>query len=119
MASRKSCMCSCSKSDTALLLKGIQHGVLKLAVNEEGSSRVTGCVYCYGSHKDTPLIVAVRHGYIEIVRTLCEEYGAPLEVANSDGKRPLHEVAQNKHVECAEYLLKQGAQVDSLKMADW
>ncbi|KAI1289878.1 Ankyrin repeat domain-containing protein 16 [Halotydeus destructor] len=42
-----------------------------------------------------------------------------LEVANLDGKRPLHFAAQSGQVDTAQLLLDSGAQVDSLKRADW
>ena len=41
------------------------------------------------------------------------------EVANHDGKRPLHEAAQYGHVDCASYLIGAGVDVDALKRATW
>ena len=46
-------------------------------------------------------------------------YGCILEDSNCDGKQPLHEAAQNRHVNCVQYLIEQGAEIDSLKRADW
>ena len=45
--------------------------------------------------------------------------GADLEQANLDAKRPLHEAAQNSHLNCVEYLIEKEVAVDSLKRADW
>ena len=42
-----------------------------------------------------------------------------LEVANHDGKRPIHEAAQYGHVKCAAYLIEKGVDVDALKRATW
>ena len=56
---------------------------------------------------------------MELLRSLHETHGVPLEHMNSDGKTALHEAAQNSQTECIEYLLEQGAKVDALKRADW
>ena len=108
--------CTCEKRDTSRFLKLIQQGVLEECVNDHSTF---GCVHCTGKHKDTPLILAVRHGHLHVVKKLCVDFGAPLETPNSDGKRPLHEAAQSGHVECAKFLLLQRAEVDPLKRADW
>ena len=42
-----------------------------------------------------------------------------LEVANHDGKRPIHEAAQSGHVACVSYLIRAGVDVDALKRATW
>ena len=117
----KSSVCSCKKADTITLLRWIQQGALPEGIEESriDVSPLTGCVYCIGSHGDGPLLVAARCGHLDVVKTLCERYGCPLEVSNDDGKRPLHEAAQNGHTECARYLLYRGAHVDALKKADW
>lgn len=65
------------------------------------------------------MLLAARHGHAGLLETLHEQYGLQLEVSNFDGKRPLHEAAQNEHVKCAQYLIEQGAEIDSLKRADW
>ena len=74
---------------------------------------------CVNKHGDTPLLVAARHGHLDLLRRLLEDYKVPLEHTNTDGKTALHEVAQNGHVECADYLVQSGARVDCLKRADW
>jgi L-histidine N-alpha-methyltransferase len=70
-------------------------------------------------HGDTPLLTASRRGQLEVLRTLLAEHGVPLEHTNTDGKTALHEAAQEGHVDCVRLLLGSGAQVDSLKKADW
>lgn len=113
--------CSCKKADSNALLKKIQQGILPEGVerSRDDVAIPPGCVYCTGSHGDVPLLVAARYGHLDVIRTLCEVYDSPLEMANDDGKRPLHEAAQNGHAECARYLLSRGASVDALKKADW
>ena len=82
-------------------------------------SATNGLAMCANKHGDTPLLTAARSGELELVRTLLAEHGVPLEHTNSDGKTALHEAAQGGHVECVRLLLCSGANVDSLKKADW
>jgi len=65
------------------------------------------------------MLLAARHDHVDLLEILYERHGCQLEVSNCDGKRPLHEAAQNGHVKCAQYLIEQGAEIDSLKRADW
>ena len=78
--------------------------------------------WCRISNKksgDNALILAVRNGHLDLLKYLSEHCGFDLEYANLDGKRPLHEAAQNGHLSCVHYLIKKRAHVDSLKRADW
>ena len=70
-------------------------------------------------HGDTALLVAARHGHTAILRQLVETFGVPVQHTNVDGKTALHEAAQNSQVAAVNYLIKAGAKVDSLKIADW
>ena len=70
-------------------------------------------------HGDTPFLVAARHGHVSLLEVLHKEHNVPLEQRNSDRKTALHEAAQNGQRDCIHYLLKEGAMVDSLKIADW
>lgn len=45
--------------------------------------------------------------------------GSYIEHSNKTGKRALHEAAQNNQVEVTQLLLKNGANVNSLKQGDW
>ena len=74
--------------------------------------------YCHESSGDTPLILAARYQRYEILKELVNS-GAGIEHFNFDGKRSLHEAAYNGCALCVRFLLNQGAQVDSLKRADW
>ena len=102
--------CSCDPHCSTTFLKHIRSGHITSDV---------GCVHCTNKNGDGPMLLAARHGHLKVLRTLHEQHGLYLECSNSDRKRPLHEAAQNGHVECARYLIEQGAEVDSLKRADW
>ena len=56
---------------------------------------------------ETPLIVAARHGHIEIVKLLIEA-GADLET-NDDGYTPLDFALMYEHTETVEILKQHGA----------
>ena len=68
---------------------------------------------------DSVVTYATRHGHLPIVEWLHKEHGSDLEIANLDGKRPLHEAAQYGEMACLVYLLDQHVQIDCLKRADW
>ncbi|TRY54641.1 hypothetical protein DNTS_001621 [Danionella cerebrum] len=102
------------------LFKAIQHGELCTVVQqlkEVGNERVIHIHF--GKSGDTVLHYAARYGYLDIIRFLIEEMGMDVEVYNNDYKRALHEASSMGHHDCVRYLLAKGAQVDSLKKADW
>ncbi len=103
-------------------LKDIQHGNLpdmdKL-VYKCGLKSSKDLLMCSNRHGDTPLLLAARHGHTEMLRTIHEEYGVSLDHCNKDGKRALHEAAQNGQTECVRYLIETGSTLDYLKKADW
>ena len=74
---------------------------------------------CRNKAGDTPMLLAARHGHVEVLRYLDENISLSLEQANLDHKRSLHEAAGAGRLQCVQYLLKRGVQVDSLKRADW
>ncbi|XP_066998472.2 ankyrin repeat domain-containing protein 16 [Anabrus simplex] len=70
----------------------------------------------------TPLHACARAGHFEIMRLLCEEWNTPkfsLEVSDIHGRTCLHEAAQACFPTMVEYLIRQGAKIDSLKKGDW
>ncbi|XP_014866184.1 PREDICTED: ankyrin repeat domain-containing protein 16 [Poecilia mexicana] len=73
----------------------------------------------FGRSGDTLLHYAARHGHLDVMEFLIKQLGADVEVFNNDYKRPLHEAASMGHEECVGFLLQEGANVDSLKRADW
>ncbi|MED6258106.1 hypothetical protein ATANTOWER_003014 [Ataeniobius toweri] len=73
----------------------------------------------FGRSGDTLLHYAARHGHLDVMEFLIKQLGADVEVYNNDYKRPLHEAASMGHEVCVSYLLQEGANVDSLKKADW
>ncbi|KAJ3109172.1 hypothetical protein HDU97_008571 [Phlyctochytrium planicorne] len=62
----------------------------------------------------TPLLVAARHGYLEIVKTLVE-HGAKVDDAHDYGFTPLFAACLYGHVAVVKYLLEQGADVNLTK----
>ncbi|KAK0161862.1 hypothetical protein PV327_008267 [Microctonus hyperodae] len=71
---------------------------------------------------DTALHISAREGYLDIVKYLCTNWEKPLlkvNVVNKDMKSPLHEAAQFSRYYIVDFLIQQGAIVDSLKRADW
>lgn len=75
------------------------------------------------SHKktgDTILHLACRFGRRDLVEGLMNsEGGVDLQISNYEGKKPLHEAAQFGQLECVNFLLQNGVQVDCIKRADW
>ena len=102
--------CTCNPQSSITFLRQIQRGRI---------SNEAGCLQCVNKHGDDAMLLAARHGYAHLLKILHEQYGLQLEISNCDRKRPLHEAAQNGHVKCAQYLIEQGAEIDSLKRADW
>ncbi|XP_025157073.1 ankyrin repeat domain-containing protein 50, partial [Harpegnathos saltator] len=66
-------------------------------------------------HGQTPLNLAARHGYADVVRVLLVA-GAKVDHADCDGWTALRAAAWGGHTQVVEQLLKQGAMVDC---ADW
>ena len=67
---------------------------------------------------DTPIIVASRHGHLELIKFLIHQ-GVDIEQRNKDLKRPLHEAAAGCHLDCVKLFILQNAEIDCLKRADW
>lgn len=106
-------------------LKEIQQGslldvtTLSEKYNLHPSLELLDFLLCTNRHGDTPVLIAARHGHVDILRTLHEDYNIPLSHCNNDGKEALHEAAQNGQVDCIHYLVQAGSDVDRLKKADW
>lgn len=101
------------------LQREVKDGVLPMGLLESGPSSTYEMVMATNRHGDTSFHVAARHGHLELVKRLHEEYGVPLHHVNADGKSALHEAAQNGHEECVSYMISAGGSVDCLKRADW
>lgn len=76
-------------------------------------------VTCSNRHGDTPFLVAARHGQVELLKKLHDEFGIPIHHSNDDGKNALHEAAQHGQVDSAHFLIGAGLPVDCIKRADW
>ena len=70
---------------------------------------------------DSLLHIIARLGKTNFLQLLVDKFGGRLnlEVANKEGKRPLHEASQFGRHEVVRILLDKGAEVDPLKRADW
>ena len=77
---------------------------------------ILNCVHSKSG--DTPIIVASRHGQVELTKFLIQQ-GVDIEQCNKDLKRPLHEAAAGGHLDCVKVLISQNAEIDCLKRADW
>ena len=77
---------------------------------------ILNCVHLKSG--DTPIIVASRHGHIDLLKFLIS-CGVDIEQRNKDLKRALHEAAAGSHLECTRLLISNNAEVDCLKRADW
>nr|WPK86607.1 NLRC3-like protein 97 [Sebastes schlegelii] len=73
----------------------------------------------FGRSGDTLLHYAARRGHLDMLQYLIKQVCMDVELHNNDYKRPLHEAASMSHQACVSYLLQEGANVDSLKKADW
>ena len=70
---------------------------------------------------DSLLHIIARLGRTAFLQLLIENFGDDLnlEIANKEGKRPLHEASQFGRYEIVRILLSEGVEVDSIKRADW
>ena len=68
---------------------------------------------------DTLLHICCRCGSQSVLSYIIDELGANVEVSNNDGKRPLHDAAQNSEEGCLSILLYHGAETNVLKRSDW
>lgn len=100
------------------IFKAAQQGNINL-FKDLGKKELSSWLHkTYPKSGDTVLHYACRFGHLELVKVLLDN-GTDLESSNFDGKRALHEAAQYDRLGCVQYLLSYGAQMDSLKRADW
>ena len=104
------------------LLEALNNGNNEEAIqrfNDMGGSFDPNVVpYRFG---DSLLHIVARLGKTNFLQLLVDKFGGllNLEVANKEGKRPLHEASQFGRHEVVRILLDKGAEVDPLKRADW
>ena len=116
------------KSLAELLLRHVQQGDLnqlkcfihkEFPCSENGQVNLEWTSVYHSKSGDTVQIVASRYGHLHILKWLQEDVNTDLCQSNFGGKHPLHEAAQNSHLDCVRYLLDHGANVDCIKQADW
>ena len=61
--------------------------------------------------KNTPLYLACKNGYLEIVKILIEN-NACLEMTCDDDSTPLHIACENNHLEIVKFLITEGVDVN-------
>ena len=107
-------------SDYPLPLRQVQRNKLddfvKLVDSCSKRNTVLNCVHSKSG--DTALIVAARHGHLDVMKFLIQS-GVDIEQRNKDLKRALHEAASGSHLECVKLLISHKAEIDCLKRADW
>jgi len=74
---------------------------------------------CNTQSGDTVAVLAARYGQLDMLKFVYMQTPGAVELANLDGKRPLHEAAQHGQLACVRFLLSCSVDVDSLKRADW
>lgn len=102
-------------SDTLSLLKiGLKSGRVHLAfalLNEKiGCIVLSKPLSVFGG--DTPLHIAARYGYFDIVKFLCNRAGA--NVLNAVGQTPLHTAAAGGHMMILRFLLEHKGDVNAI-----
>eukprot|EP00026_Physarum_polycephalum_P007585 Phypoly_transcript_07648.p1 GENE.Phypoly_transcript_07648~~Phypoly_transcript_07648.p1 ORF type:complete len:487 (+),score=88.56 Phypoly_transcript_07648:95-1555(+) len=78
--------------------------LLKYEADPEGATTI--------GNKTTPLIIAAKHGSVEITQMLID-HGANVNTARMDSVTPIFMAAQENHVEVLKMLIKAGANVDA------
>ena len=89
---------------------------IRMVESSTDRKAILNCVHLKSG--DTPIIVASRHGHIDLLKFLIS-CGVDIEQRNKDLKRALHEAAAGSHLECTRLLISNNAEVDCLKRADW
>ena len=95
----------------------VQHGDVAWFLKDQTARKCLGV-----SHKktgDTVLHLACRFGRRDLLEVFTSCEGVDLQISNYEGKKPLHEAAQFGQLDCVDFLLQTGVQVDCLKRADW
>lgn len=107
----------CEKIIKCINLGDIEN--LKLEINKSLETNLPIKNYYHKKSGDNLLSHACRQGNLDILEYLHVTLHLDLEQPNFDGKTPLHYAAQYGNIDCVNYLLKFGVQVDCIKKADW
>ena len=63
--------------------------------------------------------VLARNGQVALMRLLQKEYGVALDIANREGKVPLHEASLHGQLNVINFLIDEGVNIDPLKRSGW
>lgn len=108
-------------SDSKKILKDIHTGNVEVLkrFHENYPDKHWTCLR-YEKTGDTILHVASRLGYLNLIDYILNNYQLKaVDCRNNDNKTALHEAAQFGQAKAVELLLKNGAEIDALKKADW
>lgn len=103
--------------DFTKVIHAVQHN--SISWFQDGSNLIK----CLGDfHKktgDSLLHIVCRYGRIDVLALkLSTDMAAYFELPNLEGKKPLHDAAHFKQLECVNILLENGVHVDCLKRGD-
>ncbi|KAL8612486.1 hypothetical protein ACOMHN_053740 [Nucella lapillus] len=99
------------------LIHAVQYSDIACFLKEQNLSK---CLHIF--HKktgDSVLHLVCRFGRRDLLEQFSSCDGVDLEITNYEGKKPLHEASHFGHLDCVEFLLQSGVQVNCLKRADW
>ena len=109
------------------ILDSVHHGDLVKFKNELSKMspdflRLQYC--CYSKSQDNVIHMCSKLGrvdFLEFLRDIVapKDFAFLLNLGNVDAKTPLHEASQFSQFGAVALLLKNGAQVDAIKKADW
>ena len=105
LVSEQGCSIACQNKygDTPLLMacRGVHLAVVEILLSGQDSS--TAC----NKHSKSLIHYSCRHGWLDVARSLVEQYHCDLESRDLYGDTPLHEACRVGHVDTVRYLVSE------------